>query len=138
MTQFEIKGKLNEQQEKGLEIIKKDVLGVFDEGTGVQSVLNNVVFDFLNYIAVFPVENEHHFSSKKGNVLPDSYLLAPGSTALDLAYTIHSDIGNSFIGAIDCKTGKKIGKDSKLKNRSRLWKSSLNFDLSFCIWTFAI
>ena len=71
----------------------------------------------MNYIAVFPVENEHHFSDKSGKILPDAYLLHQNSTALDLAYSIHTDIGKNFSAAIDCKTGKKLGKDSKLKNR---------------------
>ena len=38
------------------------------------------------------------------------------STALDLAYAIHSDIGNNFIKAIDIRTGKVIGRDYKLKH----------------------
>ena len=113
---FKIIGDLNEQQKNALEIIKKDVLDVYG-GTGVQDVLNEAVFKFLKYITVFPVENEHHFSDKKENILPDAYLLASGSTALDLAYAIHSDIGESFVSAIDARTGKKLGKDSELKNR---------------------
>jgi len=112
---FVIQGQLNEQQKKALEIIKKDVLDVYGN-TGIQNCLNEAVFEFLKYINVFPVENEHHFSDKKGNILPDAYLLPPNSTALDLAYTIHTDIGKSFISAIDAKTGRKIGKDSKLKD----------------------
>jgi len=35
---------------------------------------------------------------------------------LTLAFQIHTDIGNKFVGAIDAKTGKKLGKESKLKN----------------------
>ena len=79
--------------------------------------MNEAVFSFLKYIVVFPVENEHHFSSKKGNILPDAYLLPENSTALDLAYAIHTDIGKNFSAAIDVRTGKKLGRESKLKNR---------------------
>jgi len=78
--------------------------------------LNKAVFDFLKYIVVYPVENEHKWTDSKGNLLPDAILLPEGSTALDLAYAIHTDIGNAFIGAIDAKTGKKLGKESQLKN----------------------
>jgi len=38
------------------------------------------------------------------------------STAIDLAYKIHTDIGERFIGAIDCKTGRKIGREHVLEN----------------------
>lgn len=113
---FEVTGKLNEQQKKALEFIKKDVLDVYNS-TGIQQCLNEAVFNFLKYITVFPVENEHHFSDKKENVLPDAYLLPEKSTALDLAYAIHTDIGNNFVSAIDAKTGKKLGKASELKDK---------------------
>ena len=115
-SDFSIKGDLSDKQKSALESINKNVLEVY-ENTGIQQVLNAVVFDLLKYISVFPVENEHHFTSKKGNVLPDAYLLASGSTALDLAYVIHTNIGGSFVSAIDARTKKKIGKDSKLKNK---------------------
>jgi ribosome-binding ATPase YchF (GTP1/OBG family) len=60
-------------------------------------------------IVVYPVENEHKFSDKKGNVLPDAFLLKKGSSARDLAYKVHQDIGAHFISAVDCKTGKLVG-----------------------------
>lgn len=107
------KSKINEQQKKALEIIKKDVLDIYNS-TGIQQCLNEAVFSFLKYITLYPVENEHHFSDSKENILPDAYLLPSGSTALDLAFAIHTDIGNSFQAAIDCKTGKKLGKESEL------------------------
>ena len=113
-SDFKIKGNLSKQQEKALEKIK----GFLEKNktTGIQDCLNKAVFDFLKFIVVYPVENEHHLSDKKGNILPDAFLLQENSTALDLAFAVHTDIGNKFIGAIDCKTGKKLGKDSKLKN----------------------
>ncbi len=114
---FEIVGEINEKQKKALETIKKDVLDIY-KNTGVQKVLNEAVFSYLDYIVVFPVENENHFSSKKGNILPDAYLLPPNSKALDLAYAIHSDIGNNFVSALDARTKRKLSKDSILKNRN--------------------
>jgi hypothetical protein len=115
-SKLEIKGELSEKQKKALETIKKDVLDKYGD-TGVQEILNKAVFSFLNYIVVFPVENENHFSSKKNNILPDAYLLPPDSKALDLAYAIHSDIGNNFVSALDARTKRKLSKDSILKNR---------------------
>jgi len=112
---FVIKKELNENQKKALELIKKSVLHKYGS-TGIQDCLNKAVFDFLKYIAVYPVENETRFSDKKGNVLPDVFLMPPGSTALDLAYKVHTDIGEKFIGAIDARTKKRVSRDYELKN----------------------
>ncbi len=106
--------KLNERQKKALEFIKKNVLEKFGS-TGVQDVLNKTVFEFLDYIAVFPVGN--NLQDKDGHYLPDCFLLKNGSTALDFAYRIHSDIGNNFIKAIDVKKKIAVSKDHILKHR---------------------
>jgi len=106
--------KLNEQQKKALMFINK-FLNKFGS-TGVQQVLNKMVFQILDMIVVYPVENEHKFSDKKGNVLPDAYLMKRGSTAHDLAYKIHEDIGKKFITAVDARTGKNVAGDYKLKD----------------------
>src|SRR5437870_4547401 len=39
--------------------------------TGVQQCLAAAVFKLLNLLVVFPVEDEHHWSDKSGNVLPE-------------------------------------------------------------------
>ncbi len=114
-SEFRILRELNERQDTALKFITKDILGKFGY-TGVQQCINSVVFDVLKQIVVYPVENENKFSDSKGNVLPDAYLLPDGSKAPDLAYKVHTDIGEKFIGAIDCRTRKKIGKDYVLKN----------------------
>ena len=114
-SEFRIMKDLSEQQTKALELIKSKVLKKFN-ATGIQECLNKAVFDFLKYIVVYPVENENKFSDAKGNVLPDVYLMPPDSTALDLAYKIHTDIGKKFIGAIDSRTKKRVSADYKLKN----------------------
>jgi len=113
---FEIvdEDRLDESKEKGLEFMEKFLKKY--EGTGVQETLDAAVFDFLKYIAVFPggvnkLEDQH------GNVLPDCFLMPPGSTALDFAFRIHTDIGEGFIRAIDVKTKMTIGKEHKLKHR---------------------
>ena len=113
---FEIKNNsaLTEEQKKALEFIKNNVLERYSN-TGIQQVLNTAVFEILKYIAVFPVPNAK-LQDKEGNILPDCFLMPPESTALDLAYAIHSDIGKNFIKAIDIRTGKIVGKDYKLKH----------------------
>ena len=113
---FEIIGKLTRAQQRALEYIRENVLKPWGS-TGVQEVLNRAVFDLLKFIAVFPVANEHKFSDSEGHVLPDVYLLPPGATAKDLAYEIHSEIGEKFAFAIDARTGKRLSGDTKLKHR---------------------
>jgi ribosome-binding ATPase YchF (GTP1/OBG family) len=84
--------------------------------TGVQEVLDKAVFDVLKYICIFP-GGANKLEDKDGNVLPDCFLLREGSTALDFAYSLHTDIGNNFIRAIDVHTKRVIGKEALLKNR---------------------
>ncbi|MEM5778471.1 MAG: redox-regulated ATPase YchF [Candidatus Aenigmatarchaeota archaeon] len=112
---FTVKKELNEKQKRALDLIRTNILDKYGS-TGVQECLNKAVFEFMKYIAVYPVENEHKFSDKKGNVLPDVFLMPPNSTALDLAYKVHTDIGERFIGAIDARTGKKVGAEYFLKH----------------------
>lgn len=113
---FEIlkESKLNQRQEKALNFVE-NLLEKWNT-TGVQGCLNTAVFDELEQIVVYPVEDANKLSDQKGNVLPDSLLLPKGSTALDLAYAIHTDIGESFVKAINAKTKQVIGKEQPLKN----------------------
>ncbi len=107
--------KLNEQQKKALEFIQR-VIAKFGS-TGIQECLNKAVFEFLRYIVAYPVENEHHFTDKDANILPDALLMPPNSTALDLAFAVHTDIGNGFIAAIDARTHKRLAKEYTLKDK---------------------
>ena len=116
---FIIKKELNEKQKEALEKIKRNVLDIFQEGTGVQAILNSAVFNLLKYIAIFPA-GAHKLADKNGNILPDCFLLPEKSTALDFAYKIHQDIGNNFVKAIDAKTKMAYGRDHKLKHRDAL------------------
>lgn len=118
-TDFKIVGKLSEKQKQALEKIKKNVLNLFIEGTGVQAILNAAVFGLLKYVAIFPA-GATKLADSKGNILPDCFLLPPNSTALDFAYFLHTDFGKNFIKAIDARTKKALGKDYKLKNRDAL------------------
>lgn len=116
-SSFEIpdKSKLGEQQLKALEIIKREVVDRYGS-TGVQTCLNKSVFELLDNIAVYPVEDENKLSDKQGNILPDVHLVPNGTTALELAFRIHTDIGKKFLSAIDVRTKKRLGKDYVLKN----------------------
>ncbi len=115
-SDFESEGAPDEKQRNALDFIKKSVLEKYGS-TGIQKCLNSAVFDILDKIVVYPVENENKYSDKHGNVLPDAFLIKNGSTALDLAYKVHTDIGGNFIHAVDARTKQRIGKDYVLKNR---------------------
>jgi ribosome-binding ATPase len=113
--EFKVKGNLNELQKKALNAIKANVLDKFGS-TGVQEVLNSATFNFLKYIAVFPA-GVNKLADSKGRVLPDCFLVPPGTTALDFAFKLHTDLGKNFIKAIDVRTKKAVGKEYILKNR---------------------
>ncbi len=108
------KGKeLKLEHEKALTFIKKNVLAPFNS-TGVQECLNTAVFEELRYIPIFP-GGVGRLQDSEGRVLPDVFLLPPNSTALDFAFTLHTDLGEKFIRAIDVRTKKTVGKNHKLK-----------------------
>ncbi|HOC97033.1 MAG TPA: YchF-related putative GTPase, partial [Candidatus Pacearchaeota archaeon] len=117
--EFKILKELNPKQKEALEKIKQNVLDKFEYGTGVQQVLNSAVFDFLKYIAIFPA-SANKLGDSKGNILPDCFLMPPGTTALDFAYSLHTDFGKNFIKAIDARTKMAWGKEHKLKHRDGL------------------
>jgi ribosome-binding ATPase YchF (GTP1/OBG family) len=113
-SEFEIRGELSRPQRAGLEKIR----GLMDQfgSTGVQECINRAVFDLLDYIVVYPVEDENKFADRKGVVLPDAYLMKRGSGVRDLAYRVHSDIGESFLFAIDAKTKMRLGEKHELRD----------------------
>lgn len=115
-SSFEIKKEVNEKQKAALDKIKV----YLDENgnTGVQQVLDKAIFEFLEYIAIFPAGGK--LVDSKGNILPDCFLLPGGSTALDFAYYLHTDIGEGFIKAIDARTKQAVGKDHVLEHRDAL------------------
>jgi ribosome-binding ATPase YchF (GTP1/OBG family) len=116
---FKLKKELNPKQLEALENIRKNVLEKYEFGTGVQEVLDKAVFQLLKYIAIFPA-GVNKLADSKGNILPDCYLLPEGSSALDFAFSLHTDIGKNFVKAIDARTGRAVGKDYKLKHRDAL------------------
>ena len=107
-------GQLNDGQKKALETIRQFLKE--NGSTGVQNCIETAVLEKLDLIAVYPVEDETHFTDSQGRVLPDAYLVPRESTAYDLAYKVHTDIGDSFIRAIDCRSKRIIGKDYELQD----------------------
>ncbi len=109
-----VTGKLSEKQAQALQFIQEHVLKPFGT-TGVQEVMNAAVLEVLGYIAVFP-GGLNKLADQHGNVLPDCFLLPGGSTALDFAFRVHTDLGQKFIRAIDVKTKMTVGKEHRLKH----------------------
>ena len=83
--------------------------------TGVQSALETMVFDRLHRMVVYPVEDETHWTDGKGRVLPDAHIVPIGTTARQLAYRVHTDLGENFIRAIDARTHRALGAEHPLE-----------------------
>ncbi len=113
--EFKAKAQLNDKQKSALDFVQTNVLSRYGS-TGVQQVLDEAAYSLLNLIPAYPVEDEHKFSDKRGNVLPDVFLVPKGSTALDLAFRVHTDIGKNFIAAINARTKMKLAKDYQVKS----------------------
>ena len=116
---FKILKELGDKQKEALNEIKENVLEKYETGTGVQEILNLCVFELLGYLPIFPA-GANKLGDSKGNILPDCFLLPPGSTALDFAFFLHTDFGNNFIKAVNAKTKMILGKDYKLKSGDAL------------------
>ena len=107
-------GKLSPAQLAGLNRIESFL--ETHGSTGVQPCIEEAVRTLLNLIVVFPVEDETHWTDKKGNVLPDAFLVPRGSTAKDLAFRVHTDLGKGFIRAINARTRMVVGHDYALQD----------------------
>jgi len=107
-------GKLTEQQRRALKIIQEKVLDIWGN-TGVQQIINEAFLKLLKMIVVFPVEDINRLSDHHGNVLPDALLIREGTTARELAYMIHQELGETFICAVDARTKMRYGENYRLK-----------------------
>ena len=107
---------LSQSQAKALETIREKILLHFGS-TGVQEAINTAYFKLLSMITVYPVEDLEHLADHMGRVLPDAYLVPYGTTARQLAYIIHTELGEGFIYAIEAREKKRVGEDYILKDR---------------------
>ena len=107
---------LTAPQARALELVNEKVLGVYG-ATGVQQAIDQAYFGLLKAVVVYPVEDESKLCNRDGDVLPDAYVMNGGSTALDLARRIHSDLAQTFLYAIDARTGMRLSSDYVLKDR---------------------
>jgi ribosome-binding ATPase YchF (GTP1/OBG family) len=110
---FEILGDLSDSQRAGLDQIR-DLLGELG-GTGIQESLDYAVYDLLDHFTAYPVQDDTHWTDGQGSVLPDAFLLPEGSTPTDLAYAVHSDIGDGYLHAVDAREAMRISDDQQLE-----------------------
>ncbi|MEM2137431.1 MAG: redox-regulated ATPase YchF [Candidatus Methanomethylicia archaeon] len=109
-------GKLTPRQKWALGYIQHAVMRKILR-TGVQLSLNVAVFKLLGMNVVYPVEDPEKFTDKKGNVLPDAFLMPPKATLIDLAKEIHSDLAKGLLYGIDARTGIRLPQDYTLRDR---------------------
>lgn len=107
---------LTETQNRALRVVKEKILQKFGS-TGVQDAINMAFFKLLNMIVVYPVEDIERLFDHQGRVLPDAYLVPYGTTARQLAYIIHTELGESFIYAVEAHEKKRVGENHMLKDR---------------------
>ncbi|RLJ07591.1 MAG: redox-regulated ATPase YchF, partial [Candidatus Aenigmatarchaeota archaeon] len=113
-SDFEILKPLSPEQERALEYIRENVLKPFGS-TGVQKCLNKAVFDLLGYRVVYPVANLSKLSDKEGRILPDAFLVKPGTRLKEFAYQIHTELGERFLGGIGLDR-KRLSADYELQD----------------------
>jgi ribosome-binding ATPase len=108
--------RLSGAQAEALRMVEERVMKPYG-GTGVQEAINQAFFGLLNAIVVYPVEDETKLTDREGRVLPDAYVMKGGSTALDLAGAVHSELAEGFLYAVDARNGKRLAADYKLSDR---------------------
>ncbi|HDO21018.1 MAG TPA: TGS domain-containing protein, partial [Candidatus Bathyarchaeota archaeon] len=118
MEMFKVidEAKLTAKQKWALNYVQRRVMGRIFR-TGVQQALNIAVFKLLKMNVIYPVENPRKLSDKRGNVLPDAFLMPPNATILDLALKIHTELAKGLIYGLDVKTGIRLPKDYVLRDR---------------------
>ena len=109
---FEILGDVTDGQRERLDGLREAMTEY--GGTGVQGAIDYAVYDLLDRITLFPVQDASKWTDAKGNVLPDAFLLPRDATPVDLAYAVHSDIGDGYLHAVDARTGRDVGEGHEL------------------------
>ena len=107
---------LNEKQKNALNFIQSDIMGEYMR-TGVQFAINITVFKLLKMNSIYPVAIPENLSDKKGRILPDLILLKDGSTVIDLAKEIHSDLIKGLLYAKDLRYNLRVPTNYQLRDR---------------------
>ncbi len=107
---------LNQKQKNALNFIESDIMGEYMR-TGVQFAINVTVFKLLKMNSIYPVTTPENLSDKRGRVLPDLILLKDGSTVIDLAKEIHSDLTKGLLYAKDLRYNLRVPTNYQLRDR---------------------
>ncbi len=113
ITEFGME-KLSEDQINGLEKIKSTLIKI--GGSGFTKLIDKIIFESLEKIVVYPVQDENKWTDGDGKILPDALLVDKGTTAKGLAYEVHTDLGEGFIKAVDGKTSRIIAAEHELND----------------------
>jgi ribosome-binding ATPase YchF (GTP1/OBG family) len=105
---------LNEAQLKALDHMKERL--ETNAGTGVATMLDTVLFDELEHIVVYPVQDENRWTDGDGKVLPDAFVVPSAIQAKALAYKVHSDLGDGFIRGVDGRSRRVVGAEHELQD----------------------
>jgi len=108
--------KITDKQMSALKTIREKILDRYGS-TGVQDAINAAFKDLLGMVVVYPVEDPEKLTDHYGRVLPEARLVPGNTTARELAYMIHTELGEGFIYAIDARTKRRLGEDYILKDR---------------------
>ncbi len=103
---------LSEPQQKALDHMQQRLKA--QDGTGLATLMDGVLFDQLNHIVVYPVQDETHWVDGEGRVLPDAFVVPQGIQAKALASRVHTDLGEGFIRGVDGRTRRVVGADHEL------------------------
>ena len=110
------KDKLTAEQRAALTYVEQRVFSKWIR-TGVQFALNTCVFKLLSMNVVYPVEDIERLADRKGNVLPDVFLVPYNASVGDLAGQVHTDLAKTMLYAVDARTKIRLPADYKLKDR---------------------
>ena len=105
---------MNDAQVRGLSVLAERLKKL--EGTGIIELLDQVLFDELQRIVVYPVQDESQWTDGDGNVLPDALVVQNGTQAKQLAYKVHTDLGDGFIKGVDGRTRRIVGAEHELSD----------------------
>lgn len=103
---------LNDAQKKALNHMQERLQAA--GGTGLAKLMDEVLFDRLNHMVVYPVQDETHWVDGDGRVLPDAFVVPSGLHAKALAGRVHTDLESGFIRGVDGRTRRVVGADHEL------------------------
>jgi ribosome-binding ATPase YchF (GTP1/OBG family) len=107
--------KMDQNQIQGLKIIEEKILKKFGN-TGVQEAINKAFYNLLGIIVVYTVEDHEKLCDHRGRILPDARIIKYGTTVRQLAYKIHTELGENFICGIDARSKRRLGENHILKH----------------------